>query len=117
MKKLLLIPTALFPYAISLFLFCFFKSEADISALTYLIVSCVVCACLALACNVVFLLLSREDSAEGLCKTALILKAIHIPAYVAIFFLGLILGFMFFMTLPIILFLSSLTVSLCFSAE
>ena len=106
MKKLLLIPTALFPYAVSLFLFCFFKSKTGASVtLPYLIISCVVCACLALACNVVFLLLSRKDSAERLCKTALILKAIHIPAYVAIFVLGLILGLMFFMTFPILLLL------------
>ena len=106
MKKLLLIPTALFPYAVSLFLFFFFKSKTGASVtLPYLIISCVVCACLALACNVVFLLLSRKDSAERLCKTALILKAIHIPAYVAIFVLGLILGLMFFMTFPIILLL------------
>ncbi len=107
MKKLLLLPTAFFPYSVCLcggygFVSGHLRNDPILTALAILALFCGV---LALVGNIVFMVLSRGQSASALCKTALILKLIHIPAYTLIFLVGLLVGFMFFMTLPFILFL------------
>ena len=106
MKKLLLIPCSVFPYFLCLWMLLgfglgFFSGDV----MDTLGIVCIVLALLSLVCNTVFIVVSRSESAESLLKTALILKIVHIPSYVLIFIIGCIMGLMFFMTFPFILFL------------
>lgn len=103
MKKLLLLPTALFPYTVCLLIASMFGGGE--SAVRTLGIACLVCLGLAFVCNIGFMAVSREQDARSLVKTALILKAIHIPSYVLIFLLGLGLGISIIMTFPLVLFL------------
>lgn len=106
MKKLLLIPTAIFPYLICLCLgYGFFSGNFNNPTISVLAIFCLVCGVLAPVGNIVFMILSRKISAESLIKTALVLKTLHILPYILIFILGVLMGTMFFMTLPFIIFL------------
>lgn len=105
MKKLLLIPTAIFPY-----IFCiggYLILQFGLSDYFVAIWGCflLICAVLAIAFNIAFIVCSRKQQPTELLKTALILKLIHIPTYVLIYILGFFMGLMFFMTFPLILFL------------
>lgn len=103
MKKLLLLPTALFPYIVCLLIAGMFGGGE--SAFRTLGIACLVCLGLAFVCNILFMAVSRNQAARSLLKTALILKAIHIPSYVLIFGLGLGSGISIIMTFPLVLFL------------
>lgn len=106
MKKLLLIPTAAFPYLCALLAYGLvsgpFSQDPVIEVLE---VACVASFGLGFMCNIIFAIISRSHEPKSLLKTALILKIIHIPTYILIFVLGLIMGLMFFMTFPFIIFL------------
>jgi len=105
MKKLLLIPTAVFPYSFCLLLACgFFVSWSDF-LFNALGILCFLCFIFGIICNIVFMILSRKEDSKDLLMIALLLKMIHITPYILIFGLGLIMGFMFFMTFPFIIFL------------
>ncbi len=107
MKKLLLIPTAVFPYSFCACLAYGFGSghfSGDL-IITALGILCLLCFILAIICNIVFMILSRKQDSKELLKATLILKMIHIPSYILIFILGLLMGIMFFMTFPFIIFL------------
>ena len=103
MKKLLLLPTALFPYTVCLLIASMFGGGD--SAFKTLGIACLVCLGSAFVCNIGFMAVSREQDARSLVKIALALKAIHIPSYVLIFLLGLGLGISIIMTFPLVLFL------------
>lgn len=103
MKKLLLLPTALFPYTVCLMIASMFGGGD--SVFKTLGIACLVCLGLAIVCNILFMAVSRRQDARSLLKTALILKAIHIPSYAMIFVLGLGLGISIIMTFPLALFL------------
>ena len=103
MKKLLLIPTMLFPY--SFVLGCilgedYANGDSAILALSLFVGLVFI---LPLACNIVFVVLSRNDGPYKLLQVALIVKLVHIPSYVIIFVMGLVSSLMIFMTLPLIL--------------
>lgn len=106
MKKLLLIPTAIFPY-----LFCtclgygFITGKLSGSIFAVFGISCLACCAVAIVCNIIFMVLSKNQDSKSLLKTVFILKLIHIPSYIIIFILGLMMGLMFFMTFPFIAFL------------
>lgn len=107
MKKLLLLPTVLFPYSILLWLAYGFGSgqftgNPVMEGLGY---ACRACALLAPVCNIIYMILSGKQSATVLLEIALIVKLLHIPFYVLVFTLGCLMGFMFFMTFPFILML------------
>lgn len=53
----------------------------------------------------IFIFTTRKASFEESLKSALLIKVIHIPAYILIFILGVIMGMMFFMTFPFIMLL------------
>ena len=104
MKKLLLIPVTILPYfpALGVLLGKLFPESADSTVFGVLI------ALFALAtpvCNVIFMILSRKDDPFGLIRAALLVKLVHIPAYIMIFIFGVIAAVMIFMTLPLILML------------
>lgn len=106
MQKLLLIPSAIFPYTVCLWLgYGFVSGNFTNHVMTVLEVSCLVCAVLSVLCNILFMIFSRNQSACSLRKTALLLKIIHIPSYVLIFALGFMMGLMLFMTFPFIIIL------------
>jgi hypothetical protein len=56
-------------------------------------------------CNVIFMFLSRNDDPNDLIRTALVVKLIHIPSYIAVFIFGIYAALMIFMTLPLIIML------------
>ena len=106
MQKLLLIPSAIFPYSVCLCLgYGFVSGHFRDQVMTVLMNSCLVCAVLAVLCNILFMFFSRNQSACSLRKTALLLKIVHIPSYVLIFALGFLMGLMLFMTFPFIIIL------------
>lgn len=53
----------------------------------------------------IFIFTTRKASFEEPLKSALLIKVIHIPTYILIFILGVIMGMMFFMTFPFIMLL------------
>lgn len=98
MKKLLLLPTVLFPYTFCLCLGLMFLADSDQGdmAVSAAGIACLVCLGLALIGNTVFLLAGRNDPAEALIRTALLVKIIHIPTYLLIFFFALSIGLVAF---------------------
>ena len=124
MKKWKLVPTAIFPYVLVLILAAYFilgnTSEAHFAALkqnmAYIGIGVLAWLLAAIALNVSFMVSAKNADSAALIKTALIIKCIHIPTYVLIYALGIVLGLMFFMTLPVILFLILLDlITLCLS--
>ncbi len=97
MKKLLLLPTMLFPY-----FFVLGESEDDLQLEEILVLGGLFLA-LSLICNVIYMVLSRNEDPSKLMGGALLVKLIHIPAYVMIFFYGAVASLMFFMALPLII--------------
>lgn len=124
MKKKLLIPTIMFPYLIVLVLVIYFilgnmfESFRAMFSNNINVIGTGLFAFLILAIfsNIVFITSSKFTEASKIIKAALIVKCIHIPTYILIFFFGLLLGLMFFMTIPLILFLVFLDIiTLCLS--
>ncbi|MBQ3547603.1 MAG: hypothetical protein IJA44_03915 [Clostridia bacterium] len=106
MKKLLLIPTAIFPYTVCLCLgYGFIAQNFSDTTIKIFGILALVTLALSLVCNFIYIFSTRRTSAKELLKNALLIKAIHIPTYVLIFILGVLMGLMFFMTFPFILFL------------
>ena len=106
MKKFLLLPTILFPYLFSSILLCvYIRGNIGGKLVIALLICTIISLVLAFICNAIFLALSRKDDYNSLAKLALIVKIIHIPTYVFIFILGLALGLVFFMAIPLILLL------------
>ena len=97
MKKLLLLPTMLFPY-----FFVLGESEDDLQLEKILVFGGLFLA-LSLICNVIYMVLARNEDPRKLMGGALLVKLIHIPAYVMIFFYGAVASLMFFMALPLII--------------
>ena len=102
MRKLLLIPTGAFPYFFCIYLAYGFVEGFVGSIFTVLGDSCLACCVVAVVCNIIFMVLSKNQDSKSLLKAVFILKLIHIPSYVLIFILGLMMGLMFFMTFPFI---------------
>lgn len=104
MKKLLLLPLAIFPYSsvLGVLLSELFTEDAapvvfGVFTLAFALASPV--------CNVIFMFLSRNDDPNDLIRTALVVKLIHIPSYIAVFIFGIYAALMIFMTLPLIIML------------
>lgn len=108
MKKYLwLIPAAAFQYTFCTWLsYCFlsmhFTGSIISTALGYL---CVFCFFAAIICNIIFMIAVRKEEPRRIVIAAFILKLIHIPTYILIFAIGCMMGIMWFMTFPFILFL------------
>lgn len=106
MKKLLLLPTIIFPYVVCLFL-GYMLIPNDITDTMYKVfaVFLIIVLAISFVCNLIYIFIVKDKSPYELLKTALLVKIIHIPTYILIFILGLIMGMMFFMTFPLIIFL------------
>ena len=106
MKKLLLIPTMLFPYTVCICLgYGFISRNFNDLPITVLAIASLVCLALSLICTTIYLIITKNTDPKKLLKIALLIKLLHIPTYVLIFIFGAMMGIMFFMTLPIILLL------------
>ncbi len=104
MKKVLLLPTILFPYVFCTAVGSYFISPNSASVIIpVLSIILLFTLLLSLVCNIIFM--AKTKTANELLKAALVIKLLHIPTFILIFVFGIILGFMFFMTLPLILFL------------
>ena len=106
-KYLCLIPAAAFQYTFCTWLsYCFlsmhFTGSIISTALGYL---CVFCFFAAIICNIIFMIAVRKEEPRRIVIAAFILKLIHIPTYILIFAIGCMMGIMWFMTFPFILFL------------
>jgi len=116
MKNLLLIPTILFPYTVCLGFTGRFNESLSNTAIALHIAVSLITLLSALLCNLLFIFATKNTSTTQLLKTALIIKAIHIPAYLIIFVSGAIMGLLFFFTIPIIAFLVLIDfITLCLS--
>ena len=105
MKKLLLIPTVIFPYLFCIFLLVGFGAGWGDVFVNICVIVFLVCILLSVVLNIVYMVISRKQDACDLLKTSLLIKVIHIPTYALIFVIGLLMGFMFFMPYPFIIFL------------
>lgn len=117
MKKSLLIPTMLFPNVVAgtlaaMLISAYFSDNENANMwkfVDYLWPIALALLGLAILLNLVFIFhaKSHAKSADSmqLLQAALLVKCVHIPAYVIIFIYGLLLGMMFFMTFPLILLL------------
>lgn len=105
MKKILLIPEMLLPYAFALGLPIsnLFENE-DQATLTFGTVIAILSVA-PLICNVIYVITTRNADPHALLCSALLVKLVHIPAFVIIFAFGLMAALMIFMTLPLILML------------
>ena len=104
MKRLLLIPVMLLPYSVPLAYFASKPLSEDAAAILFCSIPAV-CFISAPVCNVVYMILSRKTDARALIRDALLVKLVHVPAYVIIFIGGSIAALMIFFTLPLILML------------
>lgn len=99
-KKLLLIPAMLFPYTFVLGLGLEEPfSNGDYALLGFVMLFFV----LPMVCNIIFMIVSRKDDPRKLMLAALLVKLVHIPAYVMVFLFGVVAALMIFFTLPLIL--------------
>lgn len=116
MRYLLLIPTAFFPYfpvIVMLAVNAFFPEgelpvepvDSEMIMGIAEIMLFILWLVLPIICNVIFMILSRKSNPRNDITAVLIVKLVHIPAYVVIFIFGIFLGLMFFMTLPLIILL------------
>ena len=106
MKKLLLIPTTIFPYTVCLCLgYGFIAQNFSNTTIKIFGILSLVTLVLSLVCNLIYIFSALRNPAEELLKIAFIIKAVHIPTYILIFVLGVLMGLMFFMTFPFILLL------------
>jgi hypothetical protein len=107
-----LLSVILFPYIILLALFCFFNNNIMetlfnnngiylLSLLIILYIISLICSISVFIKNILF-----KQSSQILLRMNMIIKLIHIPAYVIIFFIGLIfLGTIFTMGISLVLML------------
>ena len=106
MKKLLLIPITIFPYTVCLCLgYGFIRQGFSNTTFEILGIFALVTLVLSLVCNLIYIFSTLKKPAAELLKTAFIIKAVHIPTYILIFILGVLMGLMFFMTFPFVLLL------------
>ena len=105
MKKLLLIPEMLLPYAFALGIIISNLSDNDDQAALVFGIVITILSIAPLICNVIYAITTRNDDPHTLICSALLVKIVHIPAFVVIFAFGLISSLMIFMTLPLILML------------
>ena len=106
MKKLLVIPTTIFPYTVCLCLgYGFIAQSFSNATIGVLGVFAFVALVLSFICNLIYIFTTKENTAKELIKIAFLIKAVHIPTYILIFVLGVLAGLMFFMTFPFIVFL------------
>ena len=113
MKKLLLLPTAIFPWLVCAYLAAFSMKlmfvtdhiEAFICALLLVFV-------VAVACNIVYMVLSKKENSDSVIQDGLLLKVCHIIPYALIFIVGLMIAPLFYFTMPVIMLLVFL--DLCF---
>lgn len=101
MKRLLLIPTVILPYSVSIAYFVS-KPLPEDAAMVLFISILTACFAAAPVCNVIYMILARKDDARVLICDALLVKLLHVPAYVIIFISGAIAALMIFFTLPLI---------------
>ena len=112
-KKLLLIPTTVFPYIFIAFTVFFFIFSNNPNSLLYISqdniifvpIGFTIIVFLSFILNIIFIVMSKSDDSSKILTTALIIKCVQIPAYIAIFLFGLLLSLMIFMTVPLILIL------------
>ncbi len=102
MKKLLLLPVIIFPYSLVLGVLLGELFSEDVAPIIFGIFTAFV-VLLAPICNIIFMIVSRKDNPYSLLRAALLVKLVHIPAYVCIFLMGIVAALMFFMTFPLIL--------------
>ena len=104
MKKLLLIPIALLPYAslLGVWLGKFFPEALAPHVFAVLMLLVWLAAPL---CNIIFMLVSRHTAPHELIRAVLIVKLVHIPAYIAVFLFALAASLMIVMTFPLIVML------------
>ncbi len=105
MKKLLILPTILFPYMVCLCLGYGFVCSFFDTTIAILAIASLVLLVASFVCNIIYFFTTKNITSAQLLKTAFLIKILHIPTYVAIYLLGLMMGLMFFMTSPFILFL------------
>lgn len=106
MKKLLLIPTVIFPYTVCLCLgYGFIAQSFSNTTIKILGIFALAVLVFSFLCNFIYIFSTRRKTAEELLKNAFLIKVIHIPTYILIFVLGVLMGLMFFMTFPFILLL------------
>lgn len=106
MESLLLIPTLVFPYTVCLCVgYGFTMGDFSDTNITVLGILALVTLVLSFICNLVYIIITRGKSFDKILNAALIIKILHIPTYLLIFALGVLMGFMFFMTFPFIIFL------------
>ncbi len=109
MKKILLIPTVLFPYLILFCMYCIFSGflmeELFQSFAPVMLIYVLIWLIVALLCNVIYIVIStvRKEDTVKLLKTNMIVKIAQIPAYIAIFVLG-VLCFMTIFTIGFTIF-------------
>ncbi len=106
----LLIPTILFPYVVIVNLLFFFFLQDYFPSSNVLIsraldIAVIVTFFLAILFNIIYMIASRALPARRVLRTALIVKAIHIPAYLCIFLFAIPFAIMIFMALPMVLIL------------
>ena len=101
MKRLLLIPTVILPYSVPIAYFVS-KPLPEDAAMVLFISILTACFAAAPVCNVIYMILARQDDARVLICDALLVKLLHVPAYVIIFISGAIAALMIFFTLPLI---------------
>lgn len=96
MKKILLIPTILFPYLILFCMFCIFSGflmeELFQGFAPVMLFYLAVWFIVALICNAIYIAISavKKCDTTELLKTNMIVKIAQIPAYIAIFVLGVL---------------------------
>ena len=105
MKKLLLIPEILLPYAFALGLLMSNLSDNDDQAELIFGIVITILFIAPPICNVIYVITTRNDDPYPLLCSALLVKLVHIPAFIIIFAFGLMASLMIFMTFPLILML------------
>ena len=112
MKNRILLPTILFPYVIvGLFTCGFFirpylptvLSELFFSAFEAMLAALVLHPIVAIVCNIRFIKANRTTDPLELMQAALKIKYLHIPTYLLVLLECLFLGFMIYMTAPLLL--------------
>lgn len=91
MKKLLIIPTLIFPYLLLFCMYCIFSGflmdlfDGFILVMILYVLGFLILACI---CNIIYIALCHKDGT--LLKTSMIVKIAQVPAYIAIFILGVL---------------------------
>jgi len=102
MKKLLLLPVMIFPYSPVLGVLLGGLFSENVAPYIFgILLSLFFCG--TPICNIIFMILSRNDDPQKLIRASLLVKLMHIPSYVCVFAYGAIASLMIFMTLPLIL--------------